>query len=352
MSKFKQFALQKENLMRRLAAAFAIALFFFSGVSMTASARTTYRIDDGGQVTYHTTDATDPAEILSEAGLELGIDDTYTTEEGGIYTGIIVRRVQMITVNNGGHMIKTGTYGETVGELLDRLYVSVDEDDEISVDLTEETFDGMEIEITRNSSATETYTTAVPYETEYVEVSTWPEGYEEVVTAGAEGEMECTAQVVYENDQEIYRTVLKSVVTTEPTNQVVARGTGEDVTTYGDVVIGDGVIQTADGEILTYSGTMGVVATAYTCEGWGRVGITATGTVAREGAIAVDPSVIPYGTRMFIVTNDGYTVYGVATAEDTGHPDYITGNRVDLYYDTEYECIQFGVRNCTVYFLG
>ena len=115
-------------------------------------------------------------------------------------------------------------------------------------------------------------------------------------------------------------------------------------------IIGENTITTASGEVLTYTHTMTVEATAYTktdegCDNW-----TATGTLARYGAIAVDPSVIPYGTRMYIVSWDGSVVYGYATAEDCGGA--INGNRVDLYYDTYEECIQFGRRDCTIYFLS
>jgi 3D (Asp-Asp-Asp) domain-containing protein len=60
--------------------------------------------------------------------------------------------------------------------------------------------------------------------------------------------------------------------------------------------------------------------------------------------------VIPYGTRMFIVTNDGEYVYGLSTAEDCGGG--VNGNHVDLYFPTVDSCFQFGVRECTIYFLG
>ena len=63
--------------------------------------------------------------------------------------------------------------------------------------------------------------------------------------------------------------------------------------------------------------------------------------------MAVDKSVIPLGTRMYIVTNDGSVVYGPAVAADTG----VRGNIVDLYYDTYQQCINFGRRSCTVYIL-
>lgn len=65
------------------------------------------------------------------------------------------------------------------------------------------------------------------------------------------------------------------------------------------------------------------------------------------GTVAVDKSVIPLGTRMYIVTNDGSVIYGMAVASDTG----VRGNKVDLYYGTYQQCINFGRRSCTVYIL-
>ena len=65
------------------------------------------------------------------------------------------------------------------------------------------------------------------------------------------------------------------------------------------------------------------------------------------GTVAVDKSVIPLGTRMYIVAADGSVVYGTAVAEDTG----VRGNIVDLYYDTYQQCINFGRRTCNVYIL-
>ena len=103
-------------------------------------------------------------------------------------------------------------------------------------------------------------------------------------------------------------------------------------------------ITTSDGQVLSYSSTLSVQATAYTGGG-----VTATGTSARYGAIAVDPKVIPYGTKMYIISDDGKWIYGVATAEDCGGA--IKGNIIDLYFDDYNTCIQFGRRNCTVYIL-
>ena len=118
----------------------------------------------------------------------------------------------------------------------------------------------------------------------------------------------------------------------------------------GMPIIGDGVIITPKGEVLSYSSADLYVATAYHNTDPGCTIWTAIGTLCRVGAIAVDPTVIPYGTEMYIVSNDGKYIYGIATAEDCGKS--IKGNRIDLYFDTTDECWEFGIRDCTVYFLN
>lgn len=79
---------------------------------------------------------------------------------------------------------------------------------------------------------------------------------------------------------------------------------------------------------------------------------TATGKVAQVGYIAVNPKIIPYGTKMYIKTADNKYIYGCAVAEDTG--GFINWNNppiADLYFDTEAECYQFGIRNIEIYIL-
>ena len=81
---------------------------------------------------------------------------------------------------------------------------------------------------------------------------------------------------------------------------------------------------------------MTFTATAYTWTGYR----TATGTWPSRGTVAVDPRVIPLGTELHI---EGY---GAAVAADTGGA--IQGQRVDLYMDTEHECLQWGRRQVEV----
>ena len=89
-----------------------------------------------------------------------------------------------------------------------------------------------------------------------------------------------------------------------------------------------------------------MTATAYTAGHGGADYTTATGTFVDVGTVAVDKNVIPLGTKLYIVTSDGI-VYGMAVAADTG----VRGNKIDLYYNTYRECIEFGRRSCTVYIL-
>ena len=102
-----------------------------------------------------------------------------------------------------------------------------------------------------------------------------------------------------------------------------------------------------NGVPLNYKSKMVSRATAYTYTGHN----CATGVAPQPGYIAVNPKVIPYGTKMYIRTADGSFIYGYAVAADTGgfvsnHP---TG--VDLFMSTRSACISFGVRNVEIYIL-
>ena len=107
----------------RLAALLLAAILGVLLFSQTAFART-YVITDGDRVVTYTTFATDPAQVLGQAGMELGAYDTYTTEavEGG--SAITIRRAQEITIKYHGEVMQTTSSGETVGELLSRLNLS------------------------------------------------------------------------------------------------------------------------------------------------------------------------------------------------------------------------------------
>ena len=404
MRRIKRFSTKRNELLFRAAAILLPLISIVLLLSQTAFAQNTYVITDGDRIVIHTTSTTNPADVLDEAGLSLGADDTYTTQGGDGVSEITVRRNLTVHIDNCGKELTVEASAGTVKALLERLAIVLDDNTTISAALDDTVYDGMEITISRTVHTTEVYTQAVPYETTYYEDETLPLGTQVVVSEGRNGEMICTADVTYRNGIQTNRNVIKQILSRQATPRIIAVGiadplagldmakftsaaideeddeeyTPEDTTsdevyvpeeepdtndepateeqtpevdenaTYP--IVGENTITTASGEVLTYTHTMRVEATAYTktdegCDDW-----TATGTLARYGAIAVDPTVIPYGTRMYIVSTDGQVVYGYATAEDCGGA--INGARVDLYYDTTAECYQFGRRDCIIYFLA
>ena len=311
MQEQKKETARRKSVIMRIAAVLVPVFVVLVLLSQTAFAQNTYVITDGERVVIHTSSATDPATILNEAGLSLGEDDTYTTSPGFGVSEIAVQRSTA----------------------------------------AEETTDDLRLGSVGIVHNTQTYTVNIPFETVYFNDETLPAGSEKVMTAGREGQMQCTADVTYENGEEIARTVISKTVLEQPVNELVARGVGPEAESeLGKTIIGDGYIILPTGETLTYSGTMQVVATAYSHTESGCDMYTSTQTRVRVGTVAVDPRVIPYGTRMFIVTNDGEYIYGVSTAEDCG--GWIKNKRVDLYYPTMREVNKFGVREATIYLLN
>ena len=292
--------------------------------------------------------------LLLSSGLpvQTAFAKTVSTQSGeGVEATI--RRSPYVRVIYHGEQFLTSASGETAGELLSRLGLDIAADDVVSHSLDTRTVSSMTLRIDRVIHAQESYTTTLPHDVRYCNDPTLAAGTEEVLVPGTDGELLCLADVTYTNGKETRRKILKETVTTAPVTEVIARGTGEateEETPEEGLVISDGYITLPTGEVMTYTHTAQIRATAYTHTDAGCDFITATGTTVHIGTVAVDPRYIPYSTRMFIVSNDGEYVYGISVAEDCGGA--IKGDRMDLYFPTYNECIQFGRRNCTIYFLG
>jgi 3D (Asp-Asp-Asp) domain-containing protein len=95
-----------------------------------------------------------------------------------------------------------------------------------------------------------------------------------------------------------------------------------------------------DGGVVSGDRAIYVSATGYSAYDPGNGSRTASGTLVRRGVIAVDPAVIPLGTKVFIPG------YGQAVAEDVGSD--IKGHRIDVAFDTHEEALQFGRRDLEI----
>lgn len=100
----------------------------------------------------------------------------------------------------------------------------------------------------------------------------------------------------------------------------------------------------AETEPGRYSRQLAMTATAYTVYDAGNGNYTSRGHAVRKGLVAVDPNVIPLGTRLYI------TGYGYAIADDIGGA--IRGNKIDLAFESRDEALQFGRQRVTVYILN
>lgn len=78
--------------------------------------------------------------------------------------------------------------------------------------------------------------------------------------------------------------------------------------------------------------------------------LMSTGKAVFQGYVAVDPNIIPYGSELYIVADDG-EVYGYAIAADTGYSVRQGHIVVDLFMDEYNDCIQWGAKNVTIYVL-
>ena len=318
-------------------------------LSQSVFAKTTYVISDGTQVTVHSTFETDPYNVLMEAGVELDHIDTFTHETGSGVSEITVQRGQRLSIDLYGETLQVVSYNETVAQLLERLTLNLGENTFVSIPLEAVASEGMHIRIYTAQITTDTYTAEIPFETVYQTTQSLPVGKEVILTQGVNGIKNCVDELTMVNGTESGRVSCTEEVVKAPVTQIVAVGTGNGKPKTGAPLIGDGVIITPEGKVLKFDSVGVFEGTAYMTMPPYTYDITATGTKVHVGTVAVDPTVIPYGTKMYIVSCDGKIVYGEGTAEDCGPA--IQNDRIDVFYHTFAECSVFGRRDCYVYFL-
>ena len=254
-----------------------------------------------------------------------------------------------VTVTYHDEVNSTISQEETLSQLLERLSIQPSPLEMISVSFPDGAVD---VCIASEFMFYEHISTVTEHEIIYRENSRKPNWYEGVVQEGHDGEYTEVYEIIYQDGQQTVQQLI-DVIDTDPVPTIIERGTKENFANNDDAVAsisvnedGSGVITLENGETVTFHSTRTMRGTAYT-SGGGVGTRTASGTTAQVGVVAVDRSVLPLGTKVFVLSNDGAYVYGFAVAEDTG----VRGNTIDLYMNTNRECVQFGVRECTVYIL-
>lgn len=329
-----------------------------------------------------TTTAGNQAAVLNSTAIApISIVEEIDLGEQGVFPADHV----LATIHVDGLVYTVDTYGIAYSELNAHYGFELANQDFVVKSYNEH---GYDLYVNRMTIETSTEEIEIPYESSRVADDTMESGKEETTTEGVVGTQVDTYETRVLNGETTTRLV-SSEVTVEPVDEVITYGTmeveeeeekaesgsgsSEKASSSGESGSSGGTstgysnsgsylsmtsdtiesvdsdsktFTTTSGQVYSYSKVLDCTATAYSDPG----GVTASGTSCREGAIAVDPSVIPLGSRVYIISSNGSIVYGEAVAEDTGGA--IKGNIIDLYYDSESTCLDWGRRSVTVYVLN
>ncbi|GIO28169.1 G5 and 3D domain-containing protein [Ornithinibacillus bavariensis] len=290
---------------------------------------------DGNKKMYYTVADTVEA-FLKENNISItDRDDISHSLTGAINDDITltIHQAFEVTIDDGGKKVKAWSTGGTVEELLKKNNIVLTELDKVEPEIEKTVQKDSTISIVRIEKKTEEVKDTIAFKTETRKDSSLEKGSEKVLASGSDGAVLKTYEVTYENGKEVKRELLKEKVTKESENRIVVVGTKESKNLVA--------LSSSGGREFT------MTASAFTAYCNGCSGNTATGINLKANPntklIAVDPSVIPLGTRVWV---EGY---GEAIAGDTG--GHIKGNRIDIHVPTKADAYKWGVRKVKVIIL-
>lgn len=298
-------------------------------------------------------------EVLAEQGISLRFGDKISLPLDAVLASgdaIAIERAKKINVTVDGTKRELYSSKSIVSEVLAENGITLNEYDEITPYLETPLSEGLEVQIFRVNVMEETKTEEIPFKTITRSNSSYPVGREVVLAKGESGSESVTYKVITRDGAEISREVLSRKVIKKATDRIVDKGTFKKqattkaTSTPAKETSAKGATSDKPSPVsapgLSYKKVIDCTATAYTAAKGAK---TASGKVAAVGIVAVDPKVIPMGTKLYIESADGSWVYGHAVAGDIGGA--IKGNKVDLFYNTASECYSFGRRTVRVYVL-
>lgn len=295
------------------------------------------------------------AELLDKEGVtvndtdKLNVDPQTQLDDGH---EIIVKRGKQITIKtNAGETVANVTSANAEGALAEAGFQTGAAD--------EITTDGDTISIVAVNEEDETVTETIEFDTQYTEDSTMYVGETKVIQVGVNGVKTSVEHVVYRDGAEASRERISEEVTQAPVTQIIAKGIKPMATKAPSKTVtapkSGSVFSSDTGNTINgmkYKKKITMQATAYSTSPSENGGYTvsAKGNPLKHGIVAVDPKVVPLGSKVYVESTDGSWVYGVASAEDTGGA--IKGNRIDLCYEGSVASVNaFGRRSCNVYIL-
>ncbi|MBV8285230.1 MAG: DUF348 domain-containing protein [Candidatus Eremiobacteraeota bacterium] len=316
------------------------AAFASAGDGATAAplAPHSVTLEANGAPVQTTSDAATVGDFLRERNLSVGPHDyVYPDQDVPLSDGLAVtyRAAVSVTIETAHDRVAVTSSADDVGSLLEEENIRLDAGDRVQPPLDAALPANGVVRIVHVVAWQRTERSAIEPQTIHrLDFSITP-GSSRVLARGSRGEREDVVRFERLDGGPVTRTVVSSHVLRKARPQIVADGIDE----YEAFARMEqrGVERTA----YLAESALQMVATAYTAGCYGCSGITAIGRPAGHGIVAVDPSVIPLGTRLFIPG------YGLAIAGDTGGA--IRGLRIDLGFNSERDALLFGRREVTVY---
>ncbi len=289
--------------------------------------------------TVQLTTARTVGDFLKERGITVGTGDyVHPSVDAAIAPDMQIEysAAVPVTLVNGNDRKTIVSNAADVGALLEERGIALGTYDKVSPSLADPISAWQTIRITRIAKWLSAQTVRIaPPTIRGIDFALAP-GRTKVISPGFSGERLAIIKFVSTNGK-IRKRILASHLLREPRARVIAEGVG----TYA--AFADFAQRGLQKTAYIAANAMQMIATAYTASCAGCSGYTATGYRAGRGIVAVDPRVIPLGTKLFIPG------YGFAIAGDTGGA--IVGNRIDLGFDSYSDAIQFGRRPIKVYTL-
>jgi len=256
---------------------------------------------------------------------------------------ITIKNPKTYTIEIDGALTDVVSIYSKVEDILKDADIKLDEDDYSLPVSSKVVAPNSTIELYVVEEIVEVEEDTIPYEEQVIKNKRLDLGITNVIQKGKNGLRISETKNKYINGVLYSSVVVKDEIVEEPVPHVIEKGSKDFIdTSRGETKFSRSVTMTATAYDLSYASTGKTPGDRY-------YGITASGTKARPGAVAVDPKVIPLGTKLYVQSLDGTKDYGFAIAEDTGGA--IKGNKIDLFFNTAKECRNFGRRNVKVFVL-
>lgn len=292
------------------------------------------------------------ADALEKSGLKMGGDETTELDPDTLLKEnmrINLLHSYQILLKVGGKVQKVNYAAGTVGDVLKRAHVTLGPNDTVKPSLSKTLKPGSKIVVHRVSYVVREEEKVMKYGTQTRQSGVLAVGVNRIARQGRDGSKTITYEDKVVDGEVVSSKKLEETVSAKPVDKVIVEGTRQPKQSTPAVFPNFEGRGAGAPPPTNYIKTFHGPATAYTAKPGAR---NASGGIARRGTVAVNPKQIPYGSKLYIVADDG-TVYGYCTAEDTG--GFVTngsGTMVDLYMDTYGECTRWGKRPVTIYVIS